>query len=330
MTAGIKTLLNALWAVPILAMAVGDPELAELDRRVAGTADSLLIANDNLCQSHMPVTGLVLTSSDQFPANSLPAPFTEGTESPELAVGALTAGGAADEAGVTAGSLVLGINGYAPAMLERTDGKQTLREAAFALLGSLDGERIVLELLEHGERREISFAAPAGCHVLVEVLQGGGMEAISTGSVIQLGDELVARAEDWQLAAIIAHELAHSILAHRKRLSDAGVEKGLAGEFGRNRRLNLAAEIEADRLSPYLLANSGRDPADYARFWRSKLGRDISGGLLRSRAHPSAGSRANIAEREIAEHWTDEASPPYPAHLLALRESGFEESESTE
>jgi hypothetical protein len=329
MTAGIKTLLNALWTVPILAMVVSDTELAKLDRRVAGIADSLLIGNDIFCQEHTPVTGLVLVSSDQFRENARPAPFAEETKLPELAVGALAAGGAAEHAGVAAGSLVLAINGHPVDTLKRTDREQTLREAAIALLGSLAGERIRLELLEDGKRSEISFAAPTGCNVLVEVLQDGGKEAMSTGPVIQLGDKLVADAEDWQLAAIIAHELAHSILAHRRRLADAGVEKGLAGELGRHRRLNRAAEIEADRLSPYLLTYSGRDPTDYARFWRSKLGRHLSGGLFRNRAYPSASTRAKIAEREIAEYWNGEALP-YPAHLLALRESGFEEGESTE
>src|SRR3546814_17247433 len=55
--------------------------------------------------------------------------------------------------------------------------------------------------------------------------------------------------DDAELAAAIAHELAHNILRHRARLDAAGVDRGLAKQFGRNARMFKQTEIEADRPS---------------------------------------------------------------------------------
>ena len=117
---------------------------------------------------------------------------------------------------------------------------------------------------------------------------------------------------------IFAHELAHSILRHRDRLSAADVSKGLGGEFGRDRRLNREAEIEADRLSVHLLANAGLDPVSAPVFWRSPLGKRLGGGLFRSRVYPSPEARAQQLEGEIALYLAGGA-PSYPGHLLIRR-----------
>ena len=137
-------------------------------------------------------------------------------------------------------------------------------------------------------------------------------------TAIQISYGLAARASDDQLSAIFAHELAHSILHHRDRLSAADVKKGLLGEFGRDRRLNREAEVEADLLSVHLLANAGIDPRVAPALWRSKFGRSLSGGLFHDPAHPSADARAEALEQEIAQH-LGPSRPSYPAHLLDKR-----------
>ena len=146
----------------------------------------------------------------------------------------------------------------------------------------------------------------------------GSVDARSDGRVIQLGLGLMLQATDEQIATVFAHELAHSILHHRERLSAADVSKGLLGEFGRNRRLNLKAEEEADRLSVHLLANAGIDPHAAPAFWRSKLGRRLSGGIFHDRMHLSAKDRARMLEKEISTH-LGSVRPSYPADLIASR-----------
>ncbi|MBD2843129.1 M48 family metalloprotease [Erythrobacter rubeus] len=56
---------------------------------------------------------------------------------------------------------------------------------------------------------------------------------------------------DDQLAAAVAHELAHNLLGHRAWLDHSG----------RSQRNVRKSEREADRLMPWLLANAGYDPA---------------------------------------------------------------------
>jgi len=182
-----------------------------------------------------------------------------------------------------------------------------------------------VELLIAREDAElaVSLQPRAGCRALVEVLADDARIARSDGRVIQLSLGLASGMSDDALAASFAHELAHLILEHRRRLSAAGVSKGLFGEFGANRRRNRAAETEADRLSVHLLANAGLDPAIAPRFWRSEEGRRVDAGIFRSAIYPSPTDRAELMEKEIAEYLPQGRGPSWPAHLLALRDSAF-------
>ena len=99
-------------------------------------------------------------------------------------------------------------------------------------------------------------------------------------------------------AAAVAHELAHNILGHRARLDAAGVDRGLLQQFGRNARLFKQTEIEADRLSPWLMANAGYDPRAAVRFWTA-FGQRAGRPLLQAGTHPRWQDRAASIEREV-------------------------------
>lgn len=152
---------------------------------------------------------------------------------------------------------------------------------------------------------------------MVEILDEDGNTARSDGRTIQIGYGLAARATDEQVAVIFAHELAHSVLHHRERLEAAGAGKGVIGQVGKDRRLNLQAEQDADRLSVYLLANAGIDPHAAPRLWRSKFGKKLSGGIFHNPSHQSAKDRAQMMEAEISAHL--QSGPAYPSELLASR-----------
>ena len=102
-----------------------------------------------------------------------------------------------------------------------------------------------------------------------------------------------------EMAAAIAHELAHNILRHRARLDAAGVDRGLGKQFGRSARLFKQTEVEADRLSVWLLAGAGYDPAAAARFW-TRFGQRKGRPLFQAGTHPNWRDRVAALETEAA------------------------------
>lgn len=302
-------------AQPHAAMA----ELVEQDLRLATVAERLLGANSALCREHMPLTGIVLHSRDQYSSRIAGEAFANGS----VAVAALVPGSPA------AATLEPG-DGIASIGEQRTDslvaeGDAPLRDSAFAVLAEQPGGvPLSLGVVRGGETRTVALDVPDGCRALVEIRSVSGLNARSDGRVIQVNYGLAAAASDDELAVIFAHELGHLVLEHRRRLSSAGVEKGFFGEFGRNQRLNRQVEVEADRMAAHLLANAGYDPAIAPAFWRTSLGRRAGGGLLRSSTYPSAEARAQLIEREIEEYIGVGSRPTWPGHLLARRDVPFD------
>ncbi|HEU4650260.1 MAG TPA: M48 family metallopeptidase [Croceibacterium sp.] len=288
------------------------------DLRLATIAERMLGANRELCRQHMPLTGMILHSRDQYGSVSGNA-FANG----RLAVEALVPGSAA-AAALAPDDAIAAIGSTRTDTLVAGDGAP-LRDRAFELLTEqADGAPLALTVVHDGQERSVLLDVPTGCRALVEIRSVSGLNARSDGRVIQINYGLAAEASDEELAVVFAHEMGHLVLEHRRRLSSAGVEKGFFGEFGRNQQLNRQVEVEADRISAHLLANAGYDPSIAPRFWRSSLGRRASGGLLRSSTYPSAEARAALIEREIAEYIGSGAGPSWPGHLLGRRDTPFE------
>jgi len=291
--------------------------LLRQDVRLAHVAEGLLAANRGLCRLRMPLTGMVLHSQDQYRPEVAGDAFANGS----IAVAAVLPGSAAAEAGVAAGDAVAAIGDRRTETLRVEEGP--LRDAAFGALANQAGT-VVLAVVRGGQERTVALEAPEGCRALVEIRAQNELSARSDGRVIQVNHGLAAAASDAELAVVFAHELGHLVLEHRRRLEQAGVEKGFFGEFGRNQKLNRQVEVEADRISVHLLANAGYDPAIAPAFWRSRLGRRAAGGLFRSATYPTTEARARLVEQEIADYLGAGAAPTFPGHLLARRELPFD------
>jgi hypothetical protein len=314
-----RRLVRRWRSLAVLAVAAAAPvtaadslgSLRAQDERLLRIAEPVLARNVGLCDRTVPDLGVALQSADQYSASSRP-PFAA-----PVAFAAVLPGSAAAQAGIQRDDGLSSIDGQ-PIAKRSELANSPLRDSAFAMLAAHPaGAPLVLGLMHAGQAREVTISVGQECRALVEILaEAGSMEARSDGQVIQIGYGLASRASDEQVAAIFAHELAHSILHHRDRLSAAGVSKGLLGELGRNKRLNLQAEEEADRLSVHLLANAGFDPKAAPSLWRSKLGRQLSGGIFHDGMHLSAKDRAAMLDAEVAKL---PGSPTYPAELMALR-----------
>jgi hypothetical protein len=197
------------------------------------------------------------------------------------------------------------------------------RDAAVTLIADQPAAApLRLSLLSNGRRREVTVPAMPGCRSAFEVLIGPGMTASSDGRIVQIGVRFFERYGDDDVAVVVAHELAHTVLRHRARLDAAGVKGGMLAELGRNGRLNRRIEEEADLLGMYLLRNAGYDPNRAVRFWRDHGG-DVDGGLFRSRTHPSSSARAAAIAAEIARIPAD-APKIYVPPIVSTRDAPLE------
>ena len=141
-----------------------------------------------------------------------------------------------------------------------------------------------------GQRQTISLAGVEGCASRVELVPGRKLNAVADGRIVQLTTGVMREAQDDdELAFIIAHEMAHNILEHRKRLDKIGRSPG-------NIR---AAEIEADRLGLRLMKAAGYDPAAAARFW-GRFGKKTGAGIFSDGTHMRTKDRVRLLRDEAA------------------------------
>ncbi|MHA6317738.1 M48 family metalloprotease [Altererythrobacter sp. CAU 1778] len=293
----VVTLALAALATPVSAASPDD--ISRQDQRLLDLSDRMLIASANRCEETMPNIGLIMHSRDQYAASS--EEYRERAFPPERPLAVLAVGDPSPSrsAGIAPGAWLTGIGSWRTET-SSSDERQ-LRLRAFDALASLPAEEyVVLHMASSAGLSDVAIPARPACRILVEQVPGSRRFARSDGSIIQISSKLLEEVDDSQLAVILAHELAHAVLQHRERLDEADVKKGLLGEFGKSARLAREAEIEADRLSVHLLADAGLDPSAGPQFWRSSVGKSISGGLLRSRIYPSAKGRAELMEAEIA------------------------------
>jgi|CXWL01.1.fsa_nt_gi membrane-associated protease RseP (regulator of RpoE activity) len=139
-----------------------------------------------------------------------------------------------------------------------------------------------------GQRQTISLAGIDGCASRVELVPGRKLNAVADGRIVQLTTGVMQEAQDDdELAFIIAHEMAHNILEHRKRLD----------KIGRSARNIRVVEIEADRLGLRLMKAAGYDPAAAARFW-SRFGKKTGAGIFSDGTHMRTKDRVRLLRDE--------------------------------
>lgn len=269
-----------------------DPELALLqqrDARLYALGWRLATANAAFCQDVQPALGLQLLDAGSF---DKPAPVREQLGlSGDIAVGAVAPGSPADIAGIAVNDTILAFAGEAVAVrfLASTPAWRRLVDVT-AYLSDAAAKGPVDLLIARGKvpARLVTLKGVASCPTRFEVLSRG-KSAFSEGTRVILGrDFSLFTGPDDLLSAAIAHELAHNLLHHHAALDRMGRSLG-------NQRLT---EREADRLSPWLLANAGFPPELATRFAETWL-RSNDGGLFRNRDHEGWDERAAAIRAEV-------------------------------
>lgn len=205
----------------------------------------------------------------------------------DFAILTAAAGSPAATAGLTTNLEIRAVDGVPlgewPAKRSR-DWQRTQR-AHDLIDAQLMQEGEVTMSLEGGQN--VTLSPELACASRFE-LSGDSKRAIADGRRVILGNAFPGFAyQEDELAAAIAHELAHNILKHRAWLD----------EEGRGRKNIRLTEREADRLMPWLLANAGYDPGAAIRFME-RWGPRHGGWIFRKRTHDGWDERVEFIEVE--------------------------------
>lgn len=264
--------------------------LQKRDELVQSIGFKLITGNAPFCSETRPASGLLLQDVAAF-GNPEAVRASMGL-SGDIAVQARAAGSPADQAGLPIFAEVLGVDGQSMHDLPPV-GSETWQRLA-ALHRKLDEAmraRGQVEIVWNDAQdapQTTTLIGTAACASGFEVI-AGSRRASANGQRVAIGADFVGFAYSEELlAAAIAHELAHNLLAHPAWLDANGRKQG-------NIR---ATEREADRLMPWLLANGGYDPAAAERFMR-EWGPGHDGGLFRSRTHDGWDERAKFVAAEL-------------------------------
>lgn len=301
----------ALAALPLPAPAAAAPGAAdrtasllamrELDRRVATAGHRLAVGAADLCAERESHYGFFIHDLSQYGAAHRPAAIRAFGLDRGPAVLALAADGPAERAGLAPDDAILAVDGAPlPAAALAPDAAFAGVERMIGAIEQAFGDGAAeIEVLRGGERHSIRVAAETGCVTRFQLIPSAELNARADGRYVQLSTAIGGYvADEAELAAVVAHELAHNILQHRRRLDAAGVARGLLRNFGGHARLFRQTEDEADRLSIHLLDRAGYDPRAAIRFWRRFGPRGL--GLFGSPRHHGWRDRIASFEEEIA------------------------------
>jgi beta-barrel assembly-enhancing protease len=286
--------LLLLAAIPAHADSKADIEayraLADADLRVATIGYRLAKTNRRFCYRTMGFNpGWVLHDIAQYPdPDTARAAF--GFARP-IEVSGVVPGGPADHKDIIAGDGLLSIDSREIAEISLAPYPTDKRiNAVRELLNKQWGNRIPfsIQIARKDMVEKVQFLPDAACRSDFWIETRDKIDAGADGERVRVTSGMVNYvADDEELAAVLAHELAHNLLRHRERL-DAITRNKLSE--------TLQTEIEADQLSVWLMANAGYDPQAAIRFWE-RYGRRF---ILMDAKHPSWKKRVKTLEAEIA------------------------------
>lgn len=293
-------------AAAALALGFGAPALAEgreqaqlalqgiamLDQRVATLSHKLAVAGVDFCQAKAPLAGFTVHHLSQYSRAYQDAARRQFGLGRGTRVLAVAAEGPAQRAGLRRNDLILKVDGEAlpegeggeAASLELIEQVQSRLEAHLA-----DGS-VELLVERNGERLTIRIEGEPGCASRVNLKPSADLNAHADGDHVIVTTAIATLVrDDAELAAVLAHELAHNMLGHRARLDAAGWSPRTIRE----------TETEADKVSIHLLHRAGIDPRAALRFWRHYGPKQQS--LFSGSEHPGWRQRIEIMAEEIGQ-----------------------------
>ncbi|MEP5034456.1 MAG: M48 family metallopeptidase [Parasphingorhabdus sp.] len=279
--------------------------LQKLDQRLHNVGYRLASANAEFCPTTISNLGLLIHDIDQYGNKSM-ARRAFGFDHP-IAINAIALGSPAALAQLAVGDNIIDIAGQPieNIMVDQqklADEKAEYRRIAAVkdhLAQSAASGEVALTLTRENQKYSEILKAARTCPSQFQIRVSKSREASADGKMVSVSSTLAEYVvDDNELAAIAAHELAHNILKHRDRLNALKVNRGFFGQFGKSAGRIKAAEIEADRLSVWLMANAGYDPQAAIRFW-TRYGKRYGKGIFSASTHYRWKKRVKLFAEEL-------------------------------
>lgn len=266
--------------------------LRQADARVATVAWRLQTANVALCAKPVMLPGFSVETLEQYAPSKRAEARTELGLGELPQIGAVVPGSTADQAGLRTGDLLLAVDGVpTPRAISGDGGYERTAKVEAALAKALARPPVTLTLAS----RTISFNGDRGCASAVQLVPGGRLDAVADGQIVQVSGAMYDFiGNDSELAFIIAHELAHNIVAEARRADKAAEQR--------------KAELAADRAAIGMMVQAGYDVGAVVPFMERLRRKNRLSWLDAS--HPSwtarlAAARAAVAERPSIRNASD-------------------------
>jgi len=268
-----------------------------VDRRVATIGHRLAVANLAWCARTEWRHGLVLLELSDISGNLRGEALHAFGRGQGLGIMAMAANGPAERAGLRPNDVITGLDDH-PLPPPGNAPQPPNQGWSAALTAAFEDGVARVDILRGDARMTLTVQGERGCATVFQGAPRQSRNANADGVTVNVNVGLIGYVrDDDELAAVMAHEFAHNILRHRDRLNAAHVSRGVLG-VGRGVSSIRQTEIEADRLSVYLMERAGYDPEAAVRFWSRYGPHPLN--FLRSRDHPGWRERVALMQAEIA------------------------------
>jgi Zn-dependent protease with chaperone function len=273
--------------------------LQSVEARVASIGYRLQTSAGDLCGEQAMLSGIQIHDASQYERSAAPALAAAFGAGGWPRIFAVARGSAAERGGAQPNDTIVRIDGEPPPAAPngmsyaRVGATLDMLDRAMA-----DGHLVLTVARDGGAPLDLTIEGQRGCASRFQVKISNGMQGEAEGRYVEVTTGLVAFAPDEaELAAAIAHELAHNILRHRAWLDANNVKRGILQNFGRSARLTRETEVAADRLSVHLLDRAGYPTAAAVRFWDRFRKAIFDFG---DQTHPGGKERVAVLTAEIA------------------------------
>jgi hypothetical protein len=276
------------------------------DQRVADTGWRIASRNKDACPKIWAALGVSLQHISQYaPGYRAAAKAAFGLDDSYPSILAVAKGAPAAASGIQPNDTLRAVNGVD---LGGSNPRQTSAasydavSAAMAALEALPEKSAAVLSIERGDQRlEVSVTPQNVCRSRVELAPGNAINANANGLVAQISGRLVnwVQSED-ELALVIAHEMAHNLLDHPKRLNEKSALSGLATSLGLSGRAQRQMELDADRMGIIMAASAGYNYKIAPDFW-ARLNSNAPLATFLATTHPKTQARRENAQRVVDE-----------------------------